>query len=180
MADSEDSRERRRAKARARYQANLEKVRTYAREWARAYRAANSEKYLAYERLWRETNREEYRARRRAFRAANADRERATAAKGHAKWLAANPEKAKWIYGFHSQKCAAKQRRIPFLLTFEEWQAIWIDSGKWEQRGKKSNQYCMARHGDTGPYAIGNVRICTVRENHAEQKNNRGEWVVHV
>jgi hypothetical protein len=27
----------------------------------------------------------------------------------------------------------------------------------------------MARFGDKGPYAVGNVRICTVAENHAER-----------
>ena len=59
--------------------------------------------------------------------------------------------------------CAIKRRNIGFELTFEEWYDIWQKSGKWEQRGKGG--YCMARHNDTGPYAVGNVEIKHHSEN---------------
>ncbi len=72
-------------------------------------------------------------------------------------------------YGYLDHKSRAKKRGITFLLTFEEWKTIWLDSGKWDQRGLAVDSYCMARHGDVGPYAVGNVRICTRRENNAEQ-----------
>jgi hypothetical protein len=80
-------------------------------------------------------------------------------------WQQRNPEKQ--AYGL--RKCHARYRGIPFLLTFEEWWGIWRDSGKWEQRGARKDQYVMARHQDLGPYAVGNVRICTAAENQAEQ-----------
>ena len=79
-------------------------------------------------------------------------------------WRAANPSRSSYI----QQKSNAKRRGIPFLLTFEDWWAIWQASGKWEQRGKLAGQYVMARYGDVGPYASGNVRICTSGANQQE------------
>jgi hypothetical protein len=52
---------------------------------------------------------------------------------------------------------AVKKRNIPFEITFEEWYQIWLDSGHWEERGRGG--YVMARKGDKGPYAVGNVDI---------------------
>ena len=70
---------------------------------------------------------------------------------------------------YHIQKhSATKLRGIEFLLTFEEWLQIWLDSGHLHERGKDKDQYCMARYGDRGAYAIGNVRIITNSENSRE------------
>jgi hypothetical protein len=66
----------------------------------------------------------------------------------------------------------ARFRDIPFLLTFEQWWAIWQQSGKWEQRGSRRGQYCMARYGDQGAYEIGNVSICLIEDNRAERNRN--------
>lgn len=60
-------------------------------------------------------------------------------------------------YSHH--KSNSKRRGVAFELTFEDWRDIWISSGKWDQRGKGRGKYCMMRHGDAGPYAIGNVLI---------------------
>jgi len=60
---------------------------------------------------------------------------------------------------------AAEKRGIAWEFTFPEWLKVWMDSGKWEQRGRESGQYCMARHGDVGPYRADNVAIITSREN---------------
>ena len=68
----------------------------------------------------------------------------------------------------------AKARGIEFCLTFEEWKRLWVESGKLDQRGARRGQYVMARHGDQGPYAIGNVRICIVGDNHREYITRRG------
>ena len=62
-------------------------------------------------------------------------------------------------YPFCSQKCSAKERGIEWLLSFEEWYKIWVDSGKFPLRGRKKGQYCMARFGDVGPYSVDNVKI---------------------
>lgn len=80
-------------------------------------------------------------------------------------WNAKNPLRK----GYWDHKSRARRRNIAFLLTFDEWAEIWVKSGKFEQRGGGPDNYCMARYGDVGPYAVGNVRICTRRENNAEQ-----------
>lgn len=53
----------------------------------------------------------------------------------------------------------AQKRGIRFLLTFEEWDAVWQTSGKWLQRGLGRDQYRMARLDKTGPFEVGNVAI---------------------
>lgn len=69
---------------------------------------------------------------------------------------------------FSMQKIKAKHRGIEFLMTFEEWYKIWLDSGHISERGNKKGQYVMARFGDQGPYAVGNVRIVPVAINQNE------------
>ena len=64
----------------------------------------------------------------------------------------------------------AKRRGIPFRLSREQWEKIWHESGHYEERGKTSGKYCMARFGDEGAYEVGNVRIITCNENIAEIK----------
>jgi hypothetical protein len=146
MAETEDSREKQRAYQRAWRAANLDALRAKKRAWFAANRDARS----AYEREWR---------------AANPERTRELLAKAASKWQAANPI----LHAYKDHKARAKRRSIAFLLTFEEWKTLWLESGKFDQRGKGQDNYCMARTGDVGPYALGNVRICTRRENNAEQ-----------
>jgi len=67
----------------------------------------------------------------------------------------------------------AKTRGIEFELTFDEWLGIWEKSGKFSQRGKKKGQYVMARFGDIGPYAVGNVKIILCSENIQEARATR-------
>ena len=79
---------------------------------------------------------------------------------------------------YRQQRHNAFVRDIPFHLTFNEWLDIWLTSGKWEQRGWRKGQYCMARFGDIGAYEVGNVIICLAEENRAERNKNypmRGE-----
>jgi hypothetical protein len=63
---------------------------------------------------------------------------------------------------YSAHKSSAKQRGIPFLLTFEQWWQIWQESGHWEKRG---HPYMMTRLRDEGPYAVENVRIATGAQN---------------
>jgi hypothetical protein len=70
--------------------------------------------------------------------------------------------RGKW----RNHKARAKSRAIPFLLTFEEWWSIW--KPHWHERGCGRGKYCMARFGDCGPYAVGNVKIIRNEENRAE------------
>lgn len=64
-----------------------------------------------------------------------------------------------FLRAYRMQKSNAATRGIPFLMEFEQWKQIWLDSGKWEQRGRGANKYCMCRLGDIGPYEVGNVFI---------------------
>jgi hypothetical protein len=67
---------------------------------------------------------------------------------------------------YNTHRHTAKQRGINFLLTFDEWWALW--EPHWHNRGQASHQMCMCRTRDDGPYAVGNVRIATNKENRQE------------
>ena len=73
---------------------------------------------------------------------------------------------------FNAQRAQAKKRGIAFELSFTEWLSLWENSGKYQVRGQGRGKYVMARNGDTGPYAIGNVRIITNTENVKEGWEN--------
>ena len=66
---------------------------------------------------------------------------------------------------YKAQRINAERRGLDFLLSYEEWLGIWVDSGKLDQRGRGSQKYCMCRYNDVGPYKIGNVFIGTGLEN---------------
>lgn len=87
---------------------------------------------------------------------------------------------------FKYQKYEAKRRNIEWLLTYDEWWAIWETSGKWKLRGNYSGGYVMSRPGDVGPYSVGNVVITPHIENVAERNRlyfnpaediGNGEWI---
>lgn len=71
------------------------------------------------------------------------------------------------------------ERKIEFLLTFDEWLLIWIDSGHLHERGRKRGQYVMARNDDIGPYAIGNIRIVTNGTNNTEAHKGKKHTEEH-
>jgi hypothetical protein len=70
---------------------------------------------------------------------------------------------------FRAIRNSARRRGIDFLLSFEEWQSIWKRSRRAHKRGRHLDEYCMARFGDKGPYAVGNVRIIKHKRNAKEQ-----------
>lgn len=69
---------------------------------------------------------------------------------------------------FSDQRRTAKRRGISFELEFHVWQWLWLASGRWDQRGNRAGDYVMARYGDQGPYAVGNVFFQTVAANAAQ------------
>ena len=71
---------------------------------------------------------------------------------------------------FEGQRYLAQKRGVAFLFTFGQWLQIWVDSGHLLERGCRKGQYVMARFGDMGPYAVGNVKIVTCTENNREGK----------
>lgn len=137
---------------------SLERKRAYQREWKRKWRATNPDataKETEAKRKWIEKNPEQWKESSR--------KRTATYREKHSKT-------PKYLYAAHRQNALA--RDIPFLLTFEEWTEIWATSGKWEERGWRRGQYCMARHGDLGAYEVGNVSIVLAEDNRAERNRN--------
>src|SRR5258708_17288656 len=74
---------------------------------------------------------------------------------------------------FQAHKDSAKARKIPFIFTFDGWMKVWLDSGHFHQRGKRSHEYCMARHEDKGAYEVGNISIITNYENNTAKSKCR-------
>lgn len=144
-------------KARAYYEATRE----HRRAVKRARYLATREKQLAASKQWVKDNRDRNNERRRASYAADPTKVRDAVYA----WRDANLEK--FAYMKHRQD--AKERGVPFLMTFEQWWSIWDASGKWSERGHSTGQYVMARFGDKGGYEVGNVRICTCSENVSER-----------
>lgn len=69
---------------------------------------------------------------------------------------------------FQRQRSNANLRGIPFKLNLWQWWGIWLESGHWDERGRGSDSYCMARIGDCGAYEVGNVKIIRSGANTAE------------
>ena len=83
---------------------------------------------------------------------------------------------------YHSHKWNAFKRNVEFNLTYDEWYDIWIKSGKAHLRGSGKGTYCMARHNDEGPYAVGNVSIVTNKQNSTEGATRRdhAHWLSSI
>jgi hypothetical protein len=72
---------------------------------------------------------------------------------------------------YNTKKATAKQQGIPFELSLSQMHLLLFSAGIGvKQIGKSSSDYCLARLGDTGPYALGNCRFITVAENLREKK----------
>ena len=76
----------------------------------------------------------------------------------------ANNQARMW---FNNHKSSAKQRGVAFLLSYTEWKDLW--GSLLSQRGHLPDHLCMCRHGDTGPYEVGNVYLATNRQNNQAQ-----------
>lgn len=64
---------------------------------------------------------------------------------------------------FANQKKNAARRGIAWELTFEQWLDWW--GGDVEKRGVRAWNLQMQRVADAGPYAIGNIRKGTPKDN---------------
>lgn len=85
-------------------------------------------------------------------------------------------ELAKAKHKFYGHRYHAKKRNVAFLLTFDEWITIWINSGHWNERGLGARKYCMCRIDDIGPYAVGNVFIDTNSKNVSDGRSKCVGW----
>ena len=83
-----------------------------------------------------------------------------------------------WV-AYNFQRLRAAERGIAFELGFLEWLKVWGASGHLASRGRKGDQYCMARYGDRGPYAVGNVKIILGVDNVREAKVGKTLSLAH-
>lgn len=78
------------------------------------------------------------------------------------------------VRGFNDQKAGAAVRGIGWELNLWQWWTLWQNSGHWAERGRGRGKYAMCRHGDDGPYAVGNIYIATNEQNIRDGAVNRG------
>lgn len=90
--------------------------------------------------------------------------------------MAARSKLARLKRAYYNQKSNAKVRGIEFLISFDDWLEIWIDSGKLELRGSGIGKYCMCRIGDLGPYSKWNVFIGLFEVNSKDPFRNGREF----
>lgn len=72
---------------------------------------------------------------------------------------------------YQFQLNVARQRGIPWELTYGTWCAWWEQQlgVNWHQmRGRKAGQYVMARYNDIGPYSVENVKCILHTDNTKE------------
>mgnify|MGYP003643859709 CR=1 FL=1 len=115
--------------------------------YMKTYREENKEKLLAQQSEYYENNKEEISVKRKEYR----------------KGYEPTPKGR-----FQQHKDNTKKRGLEFLLTFKEWWSLW--EPHWHQRGGLGHEMCMCRTNDTGPYAVGNVRIDTMANNVKEAR----------
>ncbi len=75
----------------------------------------------------------------------------------------------KYRIAYNTQKANAKKRGIGFMLTFQDWCEFWGEDI--ERRGTGPTNLQMQRFADTGPYAIGNIKKGTPKQNAATRLN---------
>lgn len=71
-----------------------------------------------------------------------------------------------------NQVLNAERRGIAFEMSPDEWWAWWQQDGRWQRRGYGKDKLVMARIGDAGPYAIGNIYCTTHTENLRDARAN--------
>lgn len=72
---------------------------------------------------------------------------------------------------YAAQKANASQRGIVWKLTSQDWLDFW--GTDLPRRGKHPGDVVMARHGDVGPYALGNVYKADAADNLADARMKR-------
>jgi len=73
--------------------------------------------------------------------------------------------RCEYLRAYTQQKSNANRRGLQMVMSFEEWKSVWVESGKWEDRGRGSQKYCMCRKNDEGNYELGNVYIGLGKDN---------------
>jgi hypothetical protein len=86
---------------------------------------------------------------------------------------------------WQEQKWRARNRGIPFRLTYQQWRDWWLAElakiGSDARRGRQLGEWLMCRPGDAGAYELGNIYCGDRKQNAADvppEKLARGsrEW----
>jgi hypothetical protein len=72
---------------------------------------------------------------------------------------------------FNKQRhSVTQQRELAWELTFEQWLAVWVDSGHLELRGHGRGKYVLTRKKNAGAFKKSNV-VVMLHEDRASQKS---------
>lgn len=82
-------------------------------------------------------------------------------------------------------RAQANYRKEQFMLSFEEFQTLWL--GHWDQKGRGQNHYCLTREDPDGAWIRGNV-VCIPRLEHLrrqklykkERQNGTTDYKIHT
>ena len=66
---------------------------------------------------------------------------------------------------YRQQEFRARKRGIAWEFSFEAWCEWWLETGRWYARGRRGDDYVMARIGEAGPYSPSNCICITQRQN---------------
>lgn len=69
----------------------------------------------------------------------------------------------RYFYNLHKQK--AKQRCVPWKLSFQQYKKVWLESGKWDEKLAGVGDWSMDRIDINRGYEIENVRIIPISLN---------------
>lgn len=72
-------------------------------------------------------------------------------------------------YHFNLLRCGANRRKIPFDLTYEEYEKFCVETGYHEKRGKQPSSLTIDRKNATRGYSYDNIQVLTHAENSARQ-----------
>ena len=66
---------------------------------------------------------------------------------------------------FFIARANADRRGVEWQISLREWWDWWQTDNRWANRGRAASKFVMARTGDVGPYAIGNIYCTTFTGN---------------
>ena len=64
-------------------------------------------------------------------------------------------------YAWACWRARQRQTKRDMEFTFQTWYDKWIESGKWNERGFKSHEYCLSIIDTKGPQSPDNTEIIT-------------------
>ena len=69
---------------------------------------------------------------------------------------------------YKSQKHNALNCGYVWLITFPQWAQIWMESGKWGERGLARDMYVLGRKDRLKPFTADNVEVVSLGQNSAK------------